>query len=285
MKLQTWISILFAVLVICLSVVTVEQNQQMKHLLVKNLELQDFKTERVPSNANYVDDIQPLPQEYKRFEPLKIGENFYSVINQMEFTFQDSTGTVIYACENILTRADVPNYSIYICAGNNLLLMEYKEKRTIISEFTTTGYGSEKSLFDIGIAGDNLLVSFDHDSCLYASDLCVQFKKYSYRISLSDRKVHFVDADIDYMFSFDQFVWNPSGTKGVMAAGCPEGCPPEKYYGVDVITGRSTLLLKQDSPYDGRPDGNDFDYIFPRVEDVSWKDNSTAIIRGKEYTF
>lgn len=218
----------------------------------------------------------------KPLSSFSLNTRYYTVVSSHDFLFNGTTGTVSQACEMPLVHVAMPIEYGYLCMGHNMLYMDLEGKRTIISEFTPDNLGDAKTLFDVGKAGNNVLVSFDQNACLYPESLCVQPKQYTYRISLQDRKVHLVNAEIEYMFTFRQFVWNPSGTKGVMAAGCPEGCPAEKYYGVDVMTGKSTLLLKQV----GDLEGNDLEnFIVPRVEDISWKDDKTAIIRGKEYSF
>lgn len=267
-------AILFAVIAIVLGIVTVKQNEVIKHLQTKNMTLQ--KNE-VVSVSSHEEQAAPKTDEQGSAETLMIDGDFYFVVRRLEFSFGGATGTVTQVCQAPLTINGAPIAYGVACAENNILFMDLEGKRTVITEFKPERFDETATLNDIVVVGTNLLVSFNHDFCAYIEGLCGYYKQITYRVSLPDRKVHPLQTDIIGMGSFKQFAWNPNSTKGVVAVGCFEGCPEETYQGIDLVTGKTILLLKY-SDLIGKNNS-----VIPKAEDIIWKDNDTVTIQGKDY--
>jgi hypothetical protein len=278
MKLHNWQILLLAVLVAALSLIGYVQHEQIVKLQKLTAVVPKIDQVQVP-NSQEVPRATSKPEERETFT---LNDAFYVVARRLEFTFEGKTGTITHACESPLKyylKQETSERNL-ICAEKNILFMDFDGKRTIISEFTPHAFEDTKVLNDISVITPKgpLLISFDENPCSWWEGMCIDDAQIAYRISLPDGRVQPISTDFLLMGGFNQIRWNSSGTKGVLAVGCAEGCPKEKYYGVDLATGKTTLLIEND---DFGPDG----FIMPTVDDILWNDEKNVTIRGKTYSF
>lgn len=234
-------------------------------MLMRTNELSSTVFEQMREVEGLEEELEVVKQEAEAEKPpkseykiVKISDEYWEVIDQREFYYQGKKGIIGHACIPGVVRDKMQPIEPH-CFGENLLLLEMgnelkvldsidvtSEETTVLLNTLAFNRANTTNIEKTNQLKDNLLVNFGHNQCFRRDSLCIPEFGTVYQIAFPEQTVRTLKDIPPYFFDFDQFNWNPSGTKAVMMTGCPEGCPTEKLYGYDLIADESFLLYATD---------------------------------------